>query len=143
MNPEIQAKTGTLSYVFLFFMAILWQSANVISVYSYFHSNYAAATTSIALQIFSLFVAVVFMFRWFRFTAARQKSSFIRLDQLNVHEYIAVSYIIPIIVQGVVFHLWTIIANEPTWQSRSTTTLIIHWATNYALFLAIISKQLF
>ena len=69
-----------------------------------------------------------------------RKPFFVRLDQLNVHEYIAVSFIIPIIVQGVVFHLWTIIANEPTWQSCSATTLIFHWATNYALFLAIISK---
>ena len=140
VHPEIQSKIGPAFQYLHFTMMILWKSSNVLSVYSFIHNSNTAAVVAAVIQITVLILVSIFLFRWYRSIAMKQNSSFVHFNKLDVQEYVAISYVIPVLLQGFVFFFWNIFTNDLTWKTHSETTLIVHWATNFFLFLAIISK---
>ena len=119
---------------------ILWQSSNVLSVFSFLHDNSMAASAAVIIQISITVIIIIFLFHWYGTIAMKQNSSFVHFDKLDVHEYVTVSYLIPILLQGFVLFAWSIFTNDLTWKTHTESTLIVHWATNFLLSLAIISK---
>ena len=112
----------------------------MLSLYSFIHNSNTAAVVAAVIQITVLILVSIFLFRWYRSIAIKQNSSFVHFNKLDVQEYVAISYVIPVLLQGFVFFFWNIFTNDLTWKTHSETTLIVHWATNFFLFLAIISK---
>ena len=125
----------------LFSLMILWQVANVLNSYSvYFYQSNVIGLLNACCQGAYLVLFVYCIYRWLRTIAARQQTSVIRLDQLTVDEYVAVTYVIAIITYGVAQYIAFAALGEQYWARRTETGLIVHMVLTYIVHCALISK---
>ena len=141
--PDKTSNIGTILEILLLLILLLWQLGNVFAVYSFLFDNQALNIVSTTIQAFTVFVMSFALLSWMRRIANRQKATLVRFDQLTVKEYVAISYIIPMILQGMAILIWNIYTGDISLQNYTVETLVFQWSCNFALSMAVISKFFF
>ena len=139
MYPGLRVKLERIvDYGFLTVMCCF--VANVLAAYSVYFDSSSIATVQTIFQAGAMCIGVVLLFRWVKIIAKKQNVVFIRFDCLTTDEYATLSYVMPAVVSGIAQLMYAVISGELSWQSRSSTGLLVNMAITYALHSALIRK---
>ena len=128
----------------LFLALMSWFTVNTLAAYSVYFNSSNMAAAMVVFQVGAVVMTTCSLLRWVAIVIARKQRDGapfrFRMDRLTAEEQAALPYVLAPIIAAIVQWIYALTTGEISWQSQSSTGLLVHMAITYVLHMAMIRK---